>query len=187
MNVHRAKDGSVTYRVRIQRKGLPTQSASFSSRKAATQWSAMVETQIIEGRYFPQRKTQHTLGELIERYLSSVMPKKTPETQQTHRAPLQFWRDRLGHKLLAELARADVIHCRDELSDRAPSGVSLAPATICKYLSLLSGVLNLGVKELGWLDRNIMSTITRPSLPPGRTRFLTDEERSRLLAECKRS
>src|SRR5262245_34885302 len=55
------------------------------------------------------------LSELIDRYLITVMPKKTLETQQTHMAPLNYWRDRLGSKLLADITRADVIQCRDEL------------------------------------------------------------------------
>jgi len=154
ISTHKAKDGKVTYRVRIH--------------------------QIIEGRHFPTKKPQRTLSELIEKYLTTVMPKKTPETQQTHMAPLNFWRDRLGQKYLTDISRADVIQCRDELEGRAP-------ATVCKYLSLLSGVLNLGMKELGWIDQNVVSTVSRPSLPPGRTRFLSDDERHRLLEECKRS
>ncbi len=180
IDIRKSPGGSISYRVRIQKRGEPTISATFPSRKLALEWAKMTEGQMIEGRHFPSRKPQHTLNELIGKYLTTVMPKKTKETQQTHMAPLRFWKERLGHKLLTAITRADVIQYRDELEGRAP-------ATVCKYLSLLSGVLNLGVKELGWIDQNVVSTISRPSLPPGRTRFLSDDERHRLLEECKKS
>ena len=180
INVHKAKNGTISYRVRVRVKGQPLQTASFPDIKSARKWATMVEGQAIAGKHFPQKKPQHSLSELIDKYLTTVMPKKTEETQKTNMAALSYWRDRLGSKLLADITRADVIQYRDELEGRAP-------ATVCKYLSLLSGVLNLGVKELGWIDQNVVSTISRPSLPPGRTRFLSDDERHRLLEECKKS
>jgi len=43
------------------------------------------------------------------------------------------------------------------------------------------------MKEYGWVHQNVASTVSRPPLPPGRVRFLTDEERTRLLEECRNS
>ena len=68
INTHRAKDGTLSYRVRIRMRGQPTQSASFPSLKDARRWAAMIEGQIIEGRYFPEKTSSHTLAELIDRY-----------------------------------------------------------------------------------------------------------------------
>src|SRR5262249_40764106 len=34
---------------------------------------------------------------------------------------------------------------------------------------------------------NVASTVSRPPLPPNKVRFLADEERSRLLTECRKS
>jgi len=180
IDTHRTRDGKLTYRVRIRRRGQQPIIATFPTRKEALDYGRVVEADIITGRYFPHKKQPHLLSELIDRFLCVVMPRKSEETQQTHMAPLNFWRDRLGHKSLNDIRRADVISCRDELHDRAP-------ATICKYLSLLSGVLNYGMRELGWIDTNVVSTVSKPPLPPGRTRYLSDEERQRLLAECQKS
>jgi hypothetical protein len=52
INTYKAQNGQTTYRVRIQRKGLPTQTATFPSLSAAKRWARMVEGQIAEGRYF---------------------------------------------------------------------------------------------------------------------------------------
>jgi hypothetical protein len=56
INVHQAKDGIKTYRVRVRRKGEPAQTASFATLKDARQWATMIEGQIIEGRHFPRKK-----------------------------------------------------------------------------------------------------------------------------------
>ena len=162
------------------RKGEPTQTATFRSLKEAQKYATMIEGDIISGRHFPAKKPQHSLHELMERYTQDIMPKKTEETQRSQMSVIHFWQEQLGHKLLTELTRADVIQGRDALKGKAPG-------TIHKYLVLLTHALNVAMKEYGWLDRNVASTVSRPSLPPGRTRFLTDEERSRLLLECQRS
>jgi len=140
----------------------------------------MIEGNILAGRHFPHKKPQHTLSELLDRYVEEIMPRKTPETQLSHHSVIVFWRERLGHKLLTEITRAEVIKYKNELRDRAP-------ATIHKYLSVLSHVISTGVREYEWLETNVVSTITRPTLPPGKVRFLSDEERCRLLAECRNS
>jgi integrase len=47
--------------------------------------------------------------------------------------------------------------------------------------------LNIAIREYEWISTNIAATISRPPLPPPRQRYLSDAERSRLLAECRRS
>jgi hypothetical protein len=108
INTHQAKDGTKTYRVRIRRKGEPTQTASFPSLKDARKWATMVEGDIIAGRYFPTRKPKHTLSGSLERYVQEIMPRKTLETQHSHRAAVAFWRERLGHKLLSDISKEDI-------------------------------------------------------------------------------
>src|SRR5438309_6202518 len=59
--------------------------------------------------------------------------------------------------------------------------------TTAEYLTILTHALNTAIREYGWLDQNVVTTVSRPPLPPGRVRFLSDEERSRLLIECQNS
>jgi len=181
INVHQAKDGTKTYRVRVRRKGEPTQTASFSSLKDARQWATMMEGEIIAGRHFPTSKPKHTLSELLDRYVQEIMPRKTLETQRSHRAAVKFWQKRLGHKLLSDITKADIVALRDELGEKA------APATIQKYLVILSHALNMAIREYGWLDHNPVNAVSRPPLPQGRIRYLSDEERTRLFHECQQS
>jgi hypothetical protein len=85
INVHQAKDGTKTYRVRVRMRGQPTQTASFSTLKATRRWATMIEGDIIAGRHFPNKKPKHTLNELLDRYVQEIMPRKTIETQRSHR------------------------------------------------------------------------------------------------------
>ena len=61
------------------------------------------------------------------------------------------------------------------------------PATIVRYLAVLSHVFGVAVKEWGWLEDNPLAKVRKPKEPRGRVRFLSDDERERLLAECKRN
>src|SRR5262245_2171992 len=81
INAHTSKTGQTTYRVRVQKKGYPTQTATFPSLREARRWATMIEGQIAEGRHFPQKST-HTLSELITRYIADVMPHKTSTNQR---------------------------------------------------------------------------------------------------------
>ena len=114
INVHRAKDGSTTYRVRIQRKGHPTQSATFPTLSQARKWAAIIEGQVLEGRHVPEKRPEHTLAELIDRYEQDVLPRKVYETQRREGYLLAFWKKRFGFKLLTDLTKVDIVKVRDE-------------------------------------------------------------------------
>src|SRR5215472_2754145 len=55
------------------------------------------------------------------------------------------------------------------------------------FCATASHALNTAIREYGWIDHNIVTTVSRPPLPPGRVRYLSDAERSRFLTECKNS
>jgi hypothetical protein len=169
ITLHKGKDGSITYRVRIRLKGMPLQSASFPTRPDAVKYAKLREAEMVTQRHFPQRREEHTLSELLERYAREVMPQKTLETQRSHMPVLMYWREKYGHKLLTALTKADIATAKAELTARGAKA-----ATVCKYLTILSHALNLAMKEYDWLDYNVVKAISRPSLPPGKVRFLDD-------------
>ena len=53
-----------------------------------------------------------------------------------------------------------------------------------RYLAALSHVLAIAVKELRWVPESPMRDIKKFKEPKGRVRFLSDEERGRLLKAC---
>ncbi|MBX9744822.1 MAG: hypothetical protein K2X08_06390 [Chlamydiales bacterium] len=54
-----------------------------------------------------------------------------------------------------------------------------------RYIAALSHVFTLGIKEFGWIEASPVSKISKPREPAGRVRFLSDEEREKLLTACK--
>jgi integrase len=69
---------------------------------------------------------------------------------------------------------------------KASLSQSYKPATVHKYLSRLDGALKFAV-VCGWLPRNPLAQLRKPSCGEGRVRYLTEDERQRLLAACRQS
>lgn len=75
---------------------------------------------------------------------------------------------------------ARIVACRNLLARerRTSSAVNY-------YLKTLSPALSVAGKEWGWLDDSPMRKVAKLKEPRGRVRFLSPEERQRLLAACK--
>ena len=180
IDTYTTKTGQTMYRARVQRKGHRVQTATFPTLREAKKWGAMIEGEILAGKRFPT-KSKHTLTELLDKYSMEIMPRKTPETVRSQKYTIAYWRRTLGHMLLEDIQPRHIIACRNEIAQRGK------PATVAKYLVTLSHAFSVAIKEYQWLEHNPCSRVSRPKQPPGRVRFLTDEERTRLLQECKNS
>lgn len=60
-------------------------------------------------------------------------------------------------------------------------------ATVRNYLVELSRLFTLAIKEMHVIDTNPVANIKKPKPSEWRKRFLSDEERARLLAACRES
>jgi len=182
------KHGQVRYRARVEMKGYKKQSATFSSKTKARIWKQQTETAMREGRYFKTIEARkHTLGDLIDRYIRDVLPSK-PKSFNKQKLQLEWWKAHLGHQLLSDLSPALIAEHRDLLASQTTYRKSKrSPATVVRYLAALSHALSTAVKEWGWLEDNPMRKVSKPKEPRGRVRFLSTEERQRLLPACKDS
>lgn len=183
----KGKDGELKYQVQIRVKGFPSQTATFSRKTDAKRWAQQTETKIKEGKYFKTREEQkRTLSELIDKYVSSVLPQK--KSQRGPRGQLKWWRSQLGYMILCDVNAPIIAVKRDELLvGITPRGKRRSNASVVRYLAILSHVFSYGIKELQWLENNPVSKIRKPSEPRGRVRFLSTEERQNLLEACKQS
>ncbi len=68
-----------------------------------------------------------------------------------------------------------------------PQQRTRSAATVNRYLGTLSDLFAFAIKERDLLSANPVSKVYRRQEPRGRTRFLTDEERTRLLEACATS
>lgn len=182
------KDGKPSYRVQVRKKGYPIQTASFKRKTDAKKWAQSVEAAIDERRYrnVAQAK-RHTVGELIDRYIENYLPRK-PRSEPLQRQQLKWWRKQIGALTLADLTTDIIVEHRDRLAHRVlPTGKQISPSTVNRYLAALSHVLTIGVKELRWLPDSPIRDVSKLKEPQGRVRFLSDDERNRLLEACDAS
>ncbi|MGB5830414.1 MAG: site-specific integrase, partial [Thiohalocapsa sp.] len=92
----------------------------------------------------------------------------------------------IGDYRLADCTPALIAEQRDQLL-RTPTlrGPATKPATVVRYLAVLSHAFTVAMKEWGWVEDNPVQRVTKPKEPRGRVRFLSDDERERLLAACR--
>ena len=177
-----SQDGHVSFLVRVRRKGMPPQTATFSKRSEAKQWAQMTEGAVLEGRHFQASEAKkHTLTDVITRYSREVLPHKRPATIPDQVRQLHWWQMHLGHYLLTDITPALVAEHRTILTQGRANG------TVNRYLAVLSHALTVAVKEWQWCADNPVRKVSKPKEPRGRVRFLADDERERLLVACQTS
>ncbi len=190
INEHISKSGKKSYRVRVKSNGRVVASASFPTKTEAKRWGTSTEAAIRERRHFPQSESQrHTLADAIERYLTETLPHKQLRSAAQQRRLLGWWRDHYGDVKLADMTASLIIEGRDTLSrtSKQRGEGALGPASVTRHLAALGSVMTAAVKEWQWLNTNPVVTVTKPTEPRGRTRYLTPEERDRLLEACRQS
>ena len=177
-----------SYRVRIRMKGGQYFDRSFKSKTLAKKWKRDMESAIEHDRYeFTNPATKHTLAELIDLYIERVLPSKPKNAKNTLRH-LLWWKQELGHLLLAQIRPSLIAEKRDELlAGFVRDGKLRSPSTVVRYLSSLSHVFSKAVKEWEWLRENPVFKIEKPKQAQGRKRVLDEVEQKRLLQACEES
>ena len=162
--------------------------------------SGLVESAIRESCHFPHAAARRTsFDALVQDYTNAVL--KEPgrfdiKERATRERQLKWWSRQFARLSLAEVT-ARISVARDALAQETftrgnanqnASGKRTKPeryprsgATINRYIAALSHALSFAVKDRRLLNRNPVSDIRRKKEPPGRTRFLSDEERTALL------
>ena len=182
------KEGSIRYQVIVRKKGVPDQYATFERLTDARKWGRQTESAIEEGRHFKTTEAKrHTVKDLLDRYIKDVLPTKEKAFKR-QKAQLDWWKESIGVYTLADATPALISEQRDILLNGVTRlGKKRSPATVNRYLAALSHVFTIAEKEWGWIESNPVRKVRKSKEPRGRVRFLTDEERERLLDACKES
>ncbi|MEO7557760.1 MAG: integrase, partial [Gammaproteobacteria bacterium] len=180
-------DNQISYRAKVRLKGFPAQSATFERLTDAKKWAQNTESAIRENRHFKTTEAKrHTLAELIDRYIRDVLPSKKSARDQTQQ--LTRWKAEIGSYTLADVTPSLLAECRDRLGrEITVRRTRRSPASVVRYMAALSHAFTIAVKEWGWLEDSPMRKVTKPKESRGRVRFLSDDERVRLLKVCKES
>jgi integrase len=186
------------FHVQVRMSGFPARTASFPTRRQAERWAKTVEADMIEGRHFRSVEARRrTVGEAIDRYLREEVPKKADGS--TARVNLPWWKAKIGHLKLADVTPAILVEHRGKLArepyTRATPGSAhssvdgearrfrRAAGTVNRYVSALSHVFTVARREWHWVSHNPFDGVSKLPEGRGRIRYLSAEERERLLAE----
>jgi integrase len=119
---------------------------------------------------------------------SRCRARNTARTKSEQTRLLTWWKDKLGSRALTSITPAAIATVRDELASKTSrSGKPLSGAAVNRYLTSLSAALRVAVREYGWLPKNPVPSVTRLEDSKGRERFLSDDERAKLLEACAAS
>lgn len=157
------------------------ESATFKSLTKAKLWAQSIEVSIRDGRHFVGiAAKKHTLRDLVERFLDH--PSLKDKTKVTYGPQLKWWTSHLGNTSLADITPDNISRLQDRL---IKSGLQSSSAN--RYIAALSSAFTMAVKEFGWAESNPCSSVRKLAESRGRTRFLTNDERTRLLGTCDES
>ena len=182
-------NGKLAYRARVRLRGFPEQTATFSRADEAKRWIQSTEVNLKSGKYLPdsQEHAKYTVGDAIDRYIKIVLPTKE-KLQRAQTFQLLWWKNEIGDYYLENLTPAAISAGRDKLAQgKTPQGKIRSPSTVNRYIAAISHVFTVVVKDWCWLDHNPISRLRKLREPRGRVRFLSEDERNKLLDACRKS
>ena len=171
------KEGGVRFQAGIRLKGHPILTATFDRRTDAKNWIQKVEADIRCGRHqlYAEGK-RHTFKEAVQRYFQE---QHVPQAKQGH---LLWWEGHFGSLFLQDIRPAIITEKKQKLlTEVNTKGKIRTPSTCNRFLASLSHLLSVCSKQWEWISENPVKKITREKEPREHTRFLSPDERKRLL------
>lgn len=193
-------DGTRSFHVQVRMQGYPSRTATFRTKREADRWAKTIEASMIEGNHFQNVEARRrTLADAIDRYMVEEVPKKR-SGGLNHKAALPWFRKSIGHLKLAgvtpaviteqrgilarsKYTRANPGSKRTTIKDGRANEFKRTNATVNRYLAALSHVFTVARKEWQWISNNPFDGVRKLPEGKGRVRHLSEEERTRLLAE----
>jgi integrase len=198
------KTGTV-YLADVRIHGFPRQKKTFKRLTDARLWAQQTEASIRKGEFQNVVSTARskTLKDVIQRYRDDVLPHKAISTQRAETTYIGYWERELGSYALSyiepelisqklrELGEAGDGRRKadDDEGSETPKTASKPKSrkTVKHYRDTLA-LLFKHAKKWGRTAANPLDGVNKiTKIRNERTRFLSDEERARLLATCKAS
>ena len=168
------------WQVQIRRYGVKPETKTFPTRDEAKIWARLIESEIDRGIYVSRYEAEHiTFSELVHRYQKEVTPTKKSASREISR--LKCLDKFFGDVTLARINSEMVARFRDERLS-----LNLSGATVIKDLNTLSHIIDTAIKEWGlYIPQNPVKNIRKPRVNNSRSRRLSNEEETILLAQCR--
>jgi integrase len=192
--------GDTFYRVRIRIQGLPEKQKTFKRLTDAKLWAQQTEAAIRRGEVtnVVTKAKGKTLTDVITRYRQEMLPHKAASSQRAAESYLKHWDAVLGKYALsyitpdlisAEMGKlATTGDMRRKPKDGEPAVPKPKSRKTQKLYRDMLAVLLKSAKAWGWTTQNPMDGVNPiTKIRDERTRFLSDDERAKLLDACKAS
>ena len=175
-----SRRGDYQFQVIVRRKGYPSQTKTLESHAEAQEWARDVESQMDKAQFKSRRALkQMTLHDILERYLTTVSPKKRGYTTEANRIK-QLQRHPIAQRSLDTLNSSDFADYRDARLKK------VSPTTTRLELALLSNLYSIAINEWSLPLTHELKKVKKPTPNKGRTRRLIGDEKQRLLIACHR-
>ena len=161
------------YNVQIRKEGYPSITKTFTRISVAKKWATGVEADM-ERRIHVKVPDQTTVGELLKRYQTQILPSHKGQQVEAYR--LGTLKKHLGALRLTHLTPKEVAFYGDiRLQEVSPSSLK-------RELTILSCVLTVASRDWGIsISQNPVKMISLPKADKARTRRLEAGEKERLL------
>jgi len=169
----------ISYRVLVRKKGLKTISKTFPNKKLANQFALQVESDWRVQLALGGKSNAKTFREISKEYRIDRY-KKVEYTPVPYESRIRYWDDLFGDKKIIDITRNDVAKGLNKLPKR------LSNASINKFKGAVSAALSFACRQYDLPDNPVRHIRSLP-VPRGRTRYLSEEERTRLFEACRAS
>lgn len=164
------------WQVRIQLSGHPEASKTFPNRRDAQLWAKKTEAEMERGVWLGNKQAAMSIHDALKRYSEEVTPAKRGASRELNRIK-HLMGYKIATKNLCSVRGSDVAEFRDYLM-----GKGYAPATVKKFLEVLSSLFNTAISEWGYESLgNPVRQVKKPIVRNGRTRRLDAKEEYALL------
>lgn len=175
-----SKRGDYQYQAIIRRKGFPSQTRTFETRKEAAKWARDVESKVDQGLFRDRREVeQTTLHDALDRYRRTVTIHKRGKVAEENRIKLLQARP-FAQRSLSSLQSCDFAAYRDTRRQQVSAN------TVRLELALLSHLYTVAIQEWSMPLEHALKNIKKPRPGPGRERRLVGDEEARLMAALER-
>lgn len=181
------KRGEHQFEVQVRRKGYPTQTKTFLTKRDAELWAWQIESEMRRSVFVDGRNSEKwTLGDLIEKFKSEYAPhhyKTREDRKEAWRYQLAQLNESLGKYSIAGIDQQLISKFRDERLKL------VGGSTVRKELFMLSKIIRFGENECGivLVRGNPVTKVRKPGEGRGRDRRLSEKEWKAFVDECKRS
>lgn len=175
------------YRVQIRIKNGEHLSKNHDTFEEAKAWKRKTIAAVKAGDpYETTQMRRLTVKDIINRFIENELKKlRNHKTMLGH---LNWFKEEIGHISLNHFREDVVATYRDKLSKSSDKhGRRRSSSTVNRYLCTLGSVIRVAICEWKLLTSSPLKHVKKLAEPRGRTRFLTKEERMRLLKICKES